>query len=108
MYDTSRAADLNHEPFSAKAYSPVMNSSHQAPWLLVRADLGAQPLAHPVSPERDRLDGLGRVEAPQVRPGAPEPRKELESPLLGAGHREVIPFLPAATTSPGRRQARRR
>src|SRR6188472_1224696 len=44
LYPASSAADLNHDPFSAKAYSPVMNSSQLVPWVLESTEFGARPL----------------------------------------------------------------
>ena len=38
---SAAAALANQEPFSAKAYFPVRNWSHDADWLSVMADFGA-------------------------------------------------------------------
>ena len=84
LYPASSAADLNHDPFSAKAYSPVRNSSQLVPWVLESTEFGASPLFTQSVQSARACSACARVEFCQVCSGAPEPRQELERALLRA------------------------
>src|SRR5690606_11358132 len=98
LYPAASASDLNHEPFSAKPNSPVLNSSQLVPCVFCSTDGGASPFftqsVQRVSAETASLESSAVRSAP-----APQNHgRNWNEPSSVPPAEKVMPFLPEATT----------
>src|SRR6185312_10738581 len=92
------ASLLNHEPFSAKPKSPVLNSVQLVPWVFWMTEFGARPF---FTESVQRLSAeAASLESSLVRSAlAPQNHgRNWKLPSSVPTAEKVMPFLPAATT----------